>query len=93
MLVGRAGVLEGGRVVVPGYGLLRRAVACVSLSELVRRPTCVGVVLDLFRQGVGVVYVGCGLEAVGVVPIELGEILVEINVAHHRVVLVADPGK
>jgi hypothetical protein len=43
------------------------------------------------RQGVGVVYVGRGLEPVGVVPVELGEVPVAVCIAHQRVVLVADP--
>ena len=93
MLVGRAGVLEGGRVIVFGDGRLRRSVALVGLREIFCRPIRVGVVLDPFRQGVGVVYVGRGLEAVGVVPVELGEIPVEIHVAHYRVDLVTDPGE
>src|SRR5687767_3896698 len=93
MLVGRAGVLEGGRVIVFGDGRLRRAVALVGLREIFCRPVCVGVVLDPARQGVGVVYVGRGLEPVGVVPVELGEVPVEIHVAHYRVALVTDPGE
>ena len=38
VLVGRAGVPEGGRVVVPSYGRLRRAVARVGLGEVVELP-------------------------------------------------------
>jgi hypothetical protein len=72
--------------------LLGQAEQQVGRPQLSGHPAGVGVGQDVRGEPVGRLVVGGGEEAVAVVPVELAEVPVHVDVAHHRVVLVADPG-